>query len=164
MFGQLWGGTWDQNRIAMAFGSLRLLVWITVHPHRVYCVNAFCRKSHLPKFHSSGFEIQQLKITMGLFHKEASVRFSTTWHESSQEPCAAQVVCEMQQALAGAELLSVITGVITTGQRRLLRILQGTINIFSSALKATVKLLLSCKQPKTGVNNDFQSLCFLCGV
>lgn len=42
-----------------------------------------------------------------------------------------QGACEMQQALAEAEFQSVITGMITTGQRKLLRILQWVIT-FSS--------------------------------
>lgn len=37
-------------------------------------------------------------------------------------------------------------------------------NIFISALRAAVKSLLSCKQPKTGVYNDFQSVSFSCSV
>lgn len=66
----------------------------------------------------------------------------------------------MQQALAEAEFQSVITGVITTGQGKLLRILQWVINIFISALRAAVKSLLNCKQSKTGVYNEFQSVVF----
>lgn len=73
----------------------------------------------------------------------------------------AQGACETQQALAEAEFQSIITGVITTGQEKLLRILQWIINIFISALRAAVKSLLSCKQPKTGVYNEFQSVSFL---
>lgn len=76
----------------------------------------------------------------------------------------AQGACEMQQALAEAEFQSIITGVITTGQEKLLRILQWIINVFISALRAAVKSLLSCKQPKTGVYNEFQSVSFLCSV
>lgn len=52
-----------------------------------------------------------------------------------------------------AELQLMITGVSTAGQERLLRILQGILNISISALKATIKSLLNCKQPKAGVNN-----------
>lgn len=84
--------------------------------------------------------------------------------ESSQELSTAQGVSEMQQALAEAEFQSVITGVVTTGQGKLLRILQWIINIFISALRAAVKSLLSCKQPKTGVCNELQSVSFLCSV
>lgn len=70
----------------------------------------------------------------------------------------------MQQALAEAEFQSLITGMIITGQRKLLRIVQWIINIFISALRAAVKSLLSCKQPKSGAYNEFQNMSFLCSV
>lgn len=69
---------------------------------------------------------------MGLFHKKTLCKvFGSTWCESSQELSIVQEACEIQQALAEAAFQSVITGVITTGQRKLLRILQWVIT-FSS--------------------------------
>lgn len=95
VFGQLCGGTWDQNGIAVTFGCFRLLVWITVHPHPVCCVNAFCSKSHLPKFHSLGPQIQGLKITTGLLHREAHTvwGFAGAVHSTSSVWNAAGVGC-----------------------------------------------------------------------